>query len=232
MTSLWKFEEKVYRVQGLVEVMADGLSNDVVGINQEHYAAALMVVRDLVEEMTDMINLEYKQRREHKKYDEFREEDYDEDGEDSLFAGASLFSGLGAGAGAQPIISLGDDVQDSEPQVSEETKESDVRFPTGSLGVTLVKEHDDGSATFEVNGSKEQMGKLFSAFFTDAIVRGIDSTEQQTEQWLLRNRIIKKAKELEEQLKKWEVTDEYDYLPEVQKTREELTNLFNQKDMS
>lgn len=236
MTALWKFEEKVYRVRGLVEVMADGLSNDVVGINNEHYAATLSVVRDLVEEMEDMINLEYEQRRREKKLGEYAEdgdecedetdgEQEDEDSENSLFGGASLFSGIG-GAGAQPVISFGNDFQSSEPESGEEREEGTAYLATGSLGVKLVEEHDDGSATFEVHGDKDQMGKLFSAFFTEAIVKGIDCTQQSTERWVLEKQIVKKAREFADLMMQWEWEDELDYDPQIRKVRVELTDLF------
>ena len=231
MRLVWKLEEKIYQIKSLLEVMQDGLCNDVVGINQDHYATTLRVVVDKVDEIQDAINEDYRQRREDQKIGEYAEYDEDgedgEDGEDSLFAGASIFSDETPGWRAKSDLFTGDDLQDSEPKESEAGEEDSDRFATGSLGVTLVQEHEDGSATYEIHGSKSQMQKLFSAFFADALTRGIDEAERSTSKWINKNKIVKKARELEERLRKWEVTDDYDYLPEVQKTREELTELLN-----
>lgn len=221
MSILFKVDEKAYQIKALLEVMQDGLCNDVVGINQEHYAASLRVVMDKVEEIQADISLEFAYRRGEVEREE-PEHQYDEDGEDSLFAGASLF-----GAGAQPIVSLGDDIQDSEPEESEAGEEDSDRFATGSFGVTLTKEHEDGSATFEVHGSKEQMQKLFSAFFADALTRGIDGAEQSTAKWTAEKKVIKAAENLESWLRQWEVIDELDYDPEVKVYRHELTEALN-----
>ena len=80
MRLVWKLEEKIYQIKSLLEVMQDGLCNDVVGINQDHYATTLRVVVDKVDEIQDAINEDYRQRREDQKIGEYAE--YDEDGEE------------------------------------------------------------------------------------------------------------------------------------------------------
>lgn len=212
MISMWKFEETVYQTRALLEVMQDGLSNDVVGINQDFYATTIRTACNLLEGMQQMIEEDFRQSREEKKIGEYAEDNTD--GEDEV-----------PGWRAKSDLFTGEIVSDEEPEGGEEGEEGDAGFPTGSLGVKLVEEHDDGSATFEVHGSKDQMGKLFSAFFTDAIVRGIDCTQQSTERWVVEKQIVKTAIALEKALKTWESVDEFDYDPEVRKIRTDLTNL-------
>ena len=213
----FKADESLYKIKALLEVMQDGLTNDVVGISQDYYASTLRLAIDIAEELQADVSAEFARRRE-----EIQRE-REEDNTQLEFPFEYEYS---AGEGADPFA--GDAVQDSEPEESEAGEEDSDRFATGSLGVTLVKEHKDGSATYEIHGSKSQMQKLFSAFFADALTRGIDEAERSTSKWINRNKIVKKARELEERLKKWEVTDDYDYLPEVQKTREELTELLKE----
>jgi len=43
-----------------------------------------------------------------------------------------------------------------------------------SFNVEMVEEHEDGSATFTVSGDKASMQALFEAFFTQAVINGID----------------------------------------------------------
>lgn len=213
----FKADESLYKIKALLEVMQDGLTNDVVGINQDYYASTLRLAIDMVDELQADVNAEFARRRE-----EIRRE-REEDNTQLEFPFEYEYS---AGEGADPFA--GDAVQDSEPEDSEAGEEVDARFPTGSLGVKLVEEHDDGSATFEVHGSKDQMGKLFSVFFTEAIVRGIDSTEQQTDKWVLRNRITSKAKEFADLMARWEWDDELDYEPTIKKVRCELSELIKE----
>lgn len=213
MTVIWKIEEKVYQAKALLEVMQDGLCNDVVGVNQDYYATSLRVVMDKIDEIQDAINEDYRQRRENMKDEEYEEDETDADKDEV------------PGWRAKSDLFTGEIVSDEESEEGEVGEESNDRFATGSFGVAMVEEHPDGSATFEVHGSKEQMQKLFSAFFADAITRGIDSAEGYTNKWTTEKRIVKKAIELEKALKTWESVDEFDYDPEVRKIRKDLTDL-------
>lgn len=216
MNLVWKLEEKVYQAKALLEVMQDGLCNDVVGINQDYYATAIRVVVDKIDEIQNAINEDYRQRRENMK-----DEEYEEDEEDETDADKDEVPGWRA----KSDLFTGEIVSDEESEEGEVGEESNDRFATGSFGVAMVEEHPDGSATFEVHGSKEQMQKLFSAFFADALTRGIDSAEEYTTKWTTEKRIVKKAIELEKALKTWESVDEFDYDPEVRKIRKDLTDL-------
>jgi hypothetical protein len=214
---MWKLEERVYQTRALLEVMQDGLSNDVVGINQDYYATTIRTACNVLEEMEQIINEDFRQRREEMKIGEYAvtgyaEQEYEEDEVFGQRTKSDLFTG--------------EIVSDEESEDGEEREEGSTGFVAGSFGVKLVEEHEDGSATFEVNGSKEQMGKLFSAFFTEAIAKGIDSAEQSTQRWVLEKQIVKKAREFADLMMQWEWEDELDYDPQIRKVRVELTDLF------
>jgi hypothetical protein len=213
MISMWKFEETVYQTRALLEVMQDGLSNDVVGINQDFYATTIRTACNLLEGLQQMIEEDFRQAREEKKIGEYAEDNTD--GEDEV-----------PGWRAKSDLFTGEIVSDEEPESGEEREEGTAYLATGSLGVKLVEEHDDGSATFEVHGDKDQMGKLFSAFFTEAITRGIDCAEQSTQRWVLEKQIVKKAREFADLMMQWEWAEELDYDPQIRKVRVELTDLF------
>jgi hypothetical protein len=67
---------------------------------------------------------------------------------------------------------------------------------------------------------------LFSAFFTEAITKGVDSAEQSTQRWVLEKQIVKKAREFADLMMQWEWSEELDYDPQIRKVRVELTDLF------
>lgn len=216
MSPLFNVDEKLYEARAMLEVVMDGLTNDVVGINNEYYATTVRLATNAIESAQNSMDLEFRQRREERQNGTvtgYAEQEYEDDEVFGQRTKSDLFTG--------------EIVSDEEPEDGEEREEGSTGFATGSFGVTLVKEHEDGSATFEVNGSKEQMGKLFSAFFTEAITKGIDSTEQQTAKWLAEKKVLKAAENLEIMLSRWEVDDELDYDPTVKGYRRELTEALN-----
>ncbi|MGA0955709.1 MAG: hypothetical protein ACO3SN_08040 [Burkholderiaceae bacterium] len=66
--------------------------------------------------------------------------------------------------------------------------------------VKETQKHEDGSATFEVNGSAEDMQKLFEAFFTSALINGIDYAVEYKDKWIARKHLIDAALELDKAL--------------------------------
>jgi len=93
----------------------------------------------------------------------------------------------------------------------------------GELTVRLTTEHEDGSATFELDAPKEVMQQLFESMFTRAVMLGIETTKKENDAWL---GVVKAAKELDTMLRMWEVSDTLDYEPEVRQTREKFTKAF------
>lgn len=93
----------------------------------------------------------------------------------------------------------------------------------GSLEVKFVEEHEDGSATYTIEASQEALTKLFSAFFQEAVLRGITETEKQNKEWVKTHPVGAAAKELHDLLLEWETSDELDYHPKVREARLKLT---------
>jgi hypothetical protein len=97
--------------------------------------------------------------------------------------------------------------------------------------VELVEEHEDGGATFRIEASAETMRFMFESFMKLAIVNGIESAEQETEDWIKNNQqnsVISAAEEIEILLRTWETSDELDYEPVIRASRERLTDAIDE----
>jgi hypothetical protein len=62
-----------------------------------------------------------------------------------------------------------------------------------SFNVEMVEEHEDGSATFSVSGDKASMQTLFEAFFTQAVINGIDYAVEKKDRWVAERKLIDAA---------------------------------------
>ena len=78
--------------------------------------------------------------------------------------------------------------------------------------VKETQQHEDGSATFEVSGSEEEMQKLFEAFFTSALVDGIDHAVEYKDKWVAKQRLIDAALELDKAVWAWENIESVDWI--------------------
>jgi len=78
--------------------------------------------------------------------------------------------------------------------------------------VKETQRHEDGSATFEVNGNKEEMQKLFEAFFTAALIDGIDYAVEYKNKWIAKQNLIDAAIELDKALWAWENIESVDWI--------------------
>jgi hypothetical protein len=110
----------------------------------------------------------------------------------------------------------------------EEADEGEDSEDRPSFNVEMVEEHEDGSATFAVTGSKESMKQLFQAFFTQALINGILLTKEKNDQYCAQQRALEMARDLEVLLRKWETSDDFDYDPMVKATRVELSKVLKE----
>jgi hypothetical protein len=117
-----------------------------------------------------------------------------------------------------------------EQEAEEAAEEGDEEAEDGEdfenrprFNVDLVKEHEDGSATFQVSGSKKSMQQLFEAFFIQALINGVLLTKEKNGQYCAQHRALEMARDLEVLLRKWETSDDFDYDPMVKATRVELS---------
>lgn len=56
------------------------------------------------------------------------------------------------------------------------------------IEVTLVEEHEDGSATYNFKMSAEVQARIFQAFMLEGIIRGVTQTEEMNALYLERKR--------------------------------------------
>jgi hypothetical protein len=64
-----------------------------------------------------------------------------------------------------------------------------------SFNVKMVEEHEDGSATFTVSGDKASMHSLFEAFFTQALINGIEHAVESKDHWVAERKLLNAAVE-------------------------------------
>ena len=81
-----------------------------------------------------------------------------------------------------------------------------------TFNVDMVEEHDDGSATFNVSGDKASMQALFEAFFTQALINGIDYAIEGKERWLAEKRLIDATLEMHKAIWAWKNFDGVDWV--------------------
>lgn len=93
---------------------------------------------------------------------------------------------------------------------------------TPRFTVKEIAEHEDGSATFQIDGSKEDMQILFETFFVHALIDGIKSTKEGTEEWMAERNALQTADNLVRFLDVWEQEDSLDYDPGVKEVKNKL----------
>lgn len=113
--------------------------------------------------------------------------------------------------------------QEADEAGDEEADEGEDFEDRSRFNVDLVKEHEDGSATFQVSGSEQSMEQLFEAFFCQAVINGILLTQEKNDKYCAERRSLELARDLEVLLRKWETSDDFDYDPMVKATRFELS---------
>jgi hypothetical protein len=90
------------------------------------------------------------------------------------------------------------------------------------LHLEEVGENDDGTVTYNLECSREDMNNLISVLFTHAVVEGIKSVKEENDEFL---KLKKVAADLERFLRVWEESEVLDYAPEVKERREALTQI-------
>lgn len=195
-------EEETYEMKALLEVVIDGLNNSNCPSNPEDASVVLRQATEKLIKIQSIHEAMWEEQRQ-EKFNKKPEEDLDEDSdnEDSDFKIGGLF--------------CEDDSDESPP---EDDSDEPPRF-----NVDLIKEHEDGSATFQVSGSDKSMRQLFEAFFCQAVINGVLLTKEKNDKYCAERRALEVAQDLEVLLRTWEDSDELDYDPAVKAKREELT---------
>ncbi len=128
-----------------------------------------------------------------------------------------------------------------EKRLKEITKESQYKTPSsnpevfndGNAFVTSVDEHEDGSATIQLEFTREQRDMLFDVCLRQAVVNGLKKIDEDSEEFSeslgARNQVIDQARVVLEWITHWETDCDLDWEPsvavEVQKLRELIAKL-------
>ena len=191
-----KLDTLTYEMKALLEVVTDGLNNDVCPSNTEDSSA---VIRQAIEKLVTVREIHecmWKQQREARADDGRTDEDADE-GED--FDTKDLFHG-----------ELWKDEEDNAE-------------PTPCFTVEELAKNEDGSTTYTVDASDEDMKKLFEVFFTHALINGIKYTAADNNKEVAKTKALEVARELVTWLSVWESGEDIDYEPECAQKRRELS---------
>jgi hypothetical protein len=119
----------------------------------------------------------------------------------------------------------GDQVSQQDTQATEQAEETRSHGLGTSFTVKEIIRHEDGSATFEISGTDEDMNFLFESMMIGAITNGIKYNKEQTEKFIAEAEALRQADKLVRFLDVWEDCESFDYDPEVKQAKEELKQL-------
>lgn len=207
-TQMNDLETRTYEMKALLEVVSDGLLNQECPSNPEDSAGVIRQAIDKLEAVKAIHEEMWSEQREampRKLHDGGTDEDAD--GEED-FDTKDLFS----------------DNEDDWVFSEEKEKAGDI---TTGFTVEEIKKNEDGSTTYQVNGSDEDMKKLFEVFFTQAVINGIKYTLEDNQKEVYKMQAIKVAREFEFMMREWETSDDLDYDPRVKNKRLKLKELLD-----
>ena len=200
MSTYLEIEDHICKVRGILNNVMDAHADR----HHEHLTAALWAADGLLEDAMKTIEGGYKNETSPYNDLEFKAE------LDEVFSKRA----------AEEQYYLQENAEEGDEEAEDgEGLEDDTRF-----NVEMIKEHEDGSATFQVSGSKASMQKLFETFFCSAVVNGILMTEKGNERYSAQQRALDAARDLEVLLEAWETSDDLDYDPVVKNAKRELAN--------
>lgn len=200
-------ETLTYDMKALLEVVSDGLLNQECPSNPEDSAG---VIRQAVNKL--------------EKVREIHEEMWSEQ-RDAMPGGSTWGldnGGTDEDADEEEDFDIKDLFSDGDDDwvFSEEREEA--KKSSTSFTVEEIKKNEDGSATVIIDGSDEDMNKLFEVFFTQAVINGIKATAADNEKEIAKMEALKVAREFEFMMRMWEGMDSFDYSPSCEEKRKEL----------
>jgi len=207
-TQMNNLETLTYDMKALLEVVSDGLLNQECPSNPEDSAGVIRQAVNKLEKIREIHEEMWSEQRE--AMPGGNTWGLDNGGTDEDADGEEDFD-------TKDLFSDGDD-----DWVFSEEREEAKKSPT-SFTVEETKKHEDGSATYIVNGSDEDMKKLFEVFFTQAVINGIKYTGANNEKEIAKMEALKAARELVTWLSVWESGDDIDYEPECAQKRRKLS---------
>jgi hypothetical protein len=205
-------EENLHEAKAILDVVSDGLCNEIVAVNNGAYATTIGLAYEKIEKAlgaNQQLFAIYRGDSDEDKLDIWKEWEGEapiraDDGE----VESSFQDGEGESRGSQ-----------MDEDSAYEYKGLSPRF-----NVKLKQEHEDGGATFIVEGEKEDIQKLFEVFFSNALISGIDYAEEKIGKASARHKVVESAMELNNLLFVWENSEDMDYSPTISRVRKELDN--------
>lgn len=210
--ALNEIDESLYEARALLNVMSDGMCNEVTLLDHDTYATTTRLVCQRVERAQEVTNQLFAIYREegNDNRDVWKEWEGEEapvrpdDGEVEL----ALQDGDGDG---------------DSGEVDEEKTEGRSFIRSGRLNLTLVEEHPDGSATYKLSGDEKDISAIMSAAFCSLLDRGMDALGEKLQEATYRRRVVVAAKALNDILIQWETDEDLDYDPHVVVFRKALS---------
>lgn len=201
-------ETQLYEAKALLSVIQDAVNNETCTPTAETLSGTIGIVENKLRVLEDYVPKLFSLYREAQK----TTRKWDADGEVGIPMEDS--------AGEEDSGWLDEeDEEDGETENAGRPTRSD--FLTGkSLHVELKEEHPDGSATYTISSDDNTLQRLFEAFFTQALILGIQSVEGENKKF---TRVKRAAEELERFLRVWEDCGDLNYDPEVKDRRKALT---------
>lgn len=215
--ALNEIDESLYEAKALLDVMSDGMCNEITSLDHDTYATTTRLICQRVEKAQEITNQLFAIYRGEK--DEYSKDEWKEwEGETSMWPDDREVELAFQDSGR---------AEDSGEVDKRESSTSHTKF--GSVSLELVEEHSDGSATFKILGSKENIEALMSAAFCSLLVSGIAHMEEETaaanEKMARKEKALFAAKQLSDILIQWETDEDLDYDPHVLAFRKALTEL-------
>jgi hypothetical protein len=215
--ALNEIDESLYEARALLNVMSDGMCNEITTLDHDTYATTTRLVCQRIEKAQEINNQLFAIYREEK--DEYIKDEW-KDWEKL----ASKWPDDG-----EVELAFQDSGRAEDSGEVDERKSSTSHTKFASVSLDLIEEHPDGSATFKISGDKENIEALMSAAFCSLIVRGIAHMEEETiaasEKMRSMDKVLFAAKQLSDILIQWETDEDLDYDPHVVVFRKALTEL-------
>jgi len=185
-----------YETKAMLEVVSDGLLSEVCPSSGENAGAVIRLALEKIEKIHTI-----------------HQEVWDGQRKEKL------------GSSGQESFLDDEDEEDTLSRLLSEKREEDPLedFSSTRFNVELAEEHGDGSATFQVSGSKESMTRLFEAFFSHAVLNGILLTEEKTKVFSAERKALSLARDFEVLMREWETSEDLDYAPIVEEKRKQLS---------
>jgi hypothetical protein len=216
-TALNEIDESLYEAKSLLDVMSDGLCNDTVAVSNANdaYATTTRLIYERIEracKASEGLFAIYRGDGYEKPSDVWKEWEGEE-------------APVRPDDGEVELALQDRDGDGDSGEVDEEKTEGRSFVRSGRLNLTLIEEHPDGSATYQLSGDEKDISEIMSAAFCSLLERGMSALEEKLDEATQRRRVVVAAKALNDILIQWETDEDLDYDPHVKMFRKALTEL-------